>query len=87
MRRYQTFPSTLITRYRWGVLVIGVLGCIVNIAGLVAYAIFQVPTIRDYVSRVFILTMDVSLLDSGEVTDTYRLTQLLYMYERVETRI
>ena len=60
-------------------LVIGVLGCIANVAGLVAYAIFQVPTIRDYVSRVFILSMDLRLLDSGEVSDTYRLTQLLYM--------
>ena len=58
---------------------IGVLGCIVNIAGLVAYAILQVPTIRDYVSGLFIITMDVRLLDSGEVTDTYRLPQLLYM--------
>ena len=79
VRIYFSSPNPKTALCRWGVLVIGVLGCIVNIAGLVAYAILQVPTIRDYVSGIFIITMDVRLLDSGEVTDTYRLTQLLYM--------
>lgn len=63
----------------YGVLVIGVLGCIVNVAGMVAYGIVQVPGIRETLTNVFSLGMDVSVLH-GEVlfTEKYRRTQLVY---------
>ena len=61
-------------------LVIGLLGSIVNLAGMVAYAILQVPGIREKMNEVLSIGMDVSVLHR-EVTFTedYRRTKLIYM--------
>ena len=65
---------------RYGVLVIGVLGCILNVAGLVAYAILQVPGVRDQVMDVFSLGMDISILYIGDaMSEQQRRTELIYM--------
>ena len=65
---------------RYGVLVTGVLGCILNVAGLVAYAILQVPGIRDQVMDVFNLGMDISILYIGDtMSEQHRRTELIYM--------
>ena len=65
---------------RYGVLVIGLLGCIVNMAGMVAYAILQIPGIRDKISEAISISMDVSVLHHDVVfTENYRRTKLIYM--------
>ena len=61
-------------------MVIGVLGCIVNVSGMVAYGIVQVPSIRESITDVFSLGMDLSLLqfDGASYSDRYKNTQLVY---------
>jgi len=69
---------------RYGVLVVGLLGCILNMAALAAYAILQVPGFRGKMGAVFSLGMDISMLHGGEevrLTEDYRRTQLIYMME------
>ena len=65
---------------RYGVLVIGLLGCIVNMAGMVAYAILQVPGLREKMKEVLSIGMDVSVLHTElRLTEDYRRTRLIYM--------
>ena len=69
-----------IIRIRYGVLVIGLLGCIVNMAGMVAYAILQVPGLREKMNDVLSIGMDVSVLHTElTITEDYRRTRLIYM--------
>lgn len=69
---------------RYGVLVIGLLGCIVNMAGMVAYAILQVPGLREKMKEVLSIGMDVSVLHTElRLTEDYRRTRLIYMLEIV----
>jgi len=67
---------------KYGVLVIGLLGCIVNVAGMVAYGILQVPSIREKMMEVFSLGMDISVLHKDVVlSENYRKTKLIYTLE------
>ena len=55
------------------------LGCIVNVAGMVAYGILQVPSIREKMMEVFSLGMDISVLHKDVVlSENYRKTKLIY---------
>ena len=71
---------SIYSRLRYGVLVIGLLGCIVNMAGMVAYAILQVPGLREKMNEVLSIGMDVSVLHTElRLTEDYRRTRLIYM--------
>ena len=77
---YRKDMKNIYSRLRYGVLVIGLLGCIVNMAGMVAYAILQVPGLREKMNEVLSIGMDVSVLHTElRLTEDYRRTRLIYM--------